>query len=61
MTFYSSSYMLYIFEFIKFEYFELQIKSYLGNYIYTNFNNETNSNKQIRLFLSDLYKEIDAE
>ena len=48
------------YEFIKFEDFELQIKSYLGNYLYTNFNNDPNSTKQIRLFLSDLYKEIEA-
>ncbi|HUW90899.1 MAG TPA: hypothetical protein VMV43_10360 [Candidatus Nanopelagicaceae bacterium] len=48
------------YKFIKFEDFELQIKSYLGNYLYTNFNNDPNSNRQIRLFLSDLYKEIGA-
>ena len=48
------------YKFIKFEDFELQIKSYLGNYLYTNFNSDPNSTKQIRLFLSDLYKEIGA-
>ncbi|MBY9016587.1 MAG: hypothetical protein KGD68_12905 [Candidatus Lokiarchaeota archaeon] len=48
------------YKFIKFEDFEHQIKSYLANYLYTNFNNDPNSTKQIRLFLSDLYKEIDA-
>jgi len=49
------------YKFIKFEDFELQIKSYLGNYLYTNFNSDPNSTKQIRLFLSDLYKEINVE
>ena len=48
------------YKFIKFEDFELQIKSYLGNYLYTNFNSDPSSTKQIRLFLSDLYKEIGA-
>ena len=49
------------YEFIKFEDFEQQIKLFLGNYLYSNFNNDPSSNKQIRLFLSDLYKEIDIE
>ena len=49
------------YQFIKFEDFEQQIKLFLGNYLYSNFNNDPSSNKQIRLFLSDLYKEIDSE
>jgi len=49
------------YNFIKFEDFEQQIKFFLGNYLYSNFNNDPSSNKQIRLFLSDLYKEIDNE
>jgi len=49
------------YHFIKFEDFEQQIKLFLGNYLYSNFNNDPSSNKQIRLFLSDLYKEIDIE
>jgi len=49
------------FNFITDEDFEIEIKSFLGNYLYSNFNNDPSSNKQIRLFLSDLYKEIDAE
>jgi hypothetical protein len=49
------------YQFIKFEDFEQQIKSFLGNYLYSNFNNDPSSNKQIRVFLSDLYKEIDSE
>jgi len=48
------------YQFIKFEDFEQQIKSFLGNYLYSNFNNDPSSNKQIRLFLSDLYQEIDS-
>jgi hypothetical protein len=48
------------YEFIKFEDFEFQIKNYLGNYLYSNFNNDPSSNKQIRLFLNDLFKEIKA-
>jgi len=46
------------YEFIKFEDFEFQIKNYLGNYLYSNFNNDPSSNKQIRLFLNDLFKEL---
>jgi hypothetical protein len=46
------------YEFIKFEDFEFQIKNYLGNYLYSNFNNDPSSNKQIRLFMNDLFKEI---
>jgi len=49
------------YQFIKFEDFEQQIKLFLGNYLYSNFNNDPSSNRQIRLFLSDLYKEIDVE
>ena len=49
------------YQFIKFEDFEQQIKFFLGNYLYSNFNNDPFSNKQIRVFLSDLYKEIDSE
>ena len=49
------------YQFIKFEDFEQQIKFFLGNYLYSNFNNDPSSNKQIRVFLSDLYKEIDSE
>jgi len=49
------------YQFIKFEDFEHQIKFFLGNYLYSNFNNDPSSNKQIRVFLSDLYKEIDSE
>jgi len=49
------------YQFIKFEDFEQQIKLFLGNYLYSNFNNDPSSNKQIRLFLSDLYKEIGSE
>ena len=49
------------FKFITDEDFEIEIKSFLGNYLYSNFNNDPNSNKQIRLFLSDLYKEVDVE
>ncbi len=49
------------YQFIKFEDFEQQIKLFLGNYLYSNFNNDPSSNKKIRLFLSDLYKEIDSE
>jgi hypothetical protein len=49
------------FKFITDEDFEIEIKSFLGNYLYSNFNNDPSSNKQIRLFLSDLYKKIDAE
>jgi len=49
------------YKFIKFEDFEQQIKFFLGNYLYSNFNNDPSSNKQIRVFLSDLYKEIDSE
>jgi len=48
------------YQFIKFEDFEQQIKSFLGNYLYSNFNNDPSSNKQIRLFLSDLYQEVDS-
>lgn len=48
------------YEFIKFEDFEFQIKNYLGNYLYSNFNNDPSSNKQIRLFMNDLFKEIKA-
>ena len=48
------------YKFIKFEDFEHQIKAYLGNYLYTNFNNDPSSTKQIRMFLSDLYKEVSA-
>jgi len=48
------------YKFIKFEDFEHQIKAYLGNYLYTNFNNDPTSTKQIRMFLSDLYKEVIA-
>jgi len=44
------------YQFIKFEDFEQQIKLFLGNYLYSNFNNDPSSNKRIRLFLSDLYK-----
>jgi hypothetical protein len=47
------------FEFITHEDFEVEIKSFLGNYLYSNFNNDPSSNRQIRLFLNDLYKEID--
>jgi len=46
------------YEFIKFEDFEFQIKNYLGNYLYSNFNNDPSSNKQIRLFMNDLFKDI---
>ncbi len=46
------------YEFIKFEDFEFQIKNYLGNYLYSNFNNDPSSNKQIRLFINNLFKEI---
>ncbi len=46
------------YEFIKFEDFEFQIKNYLGNYLYSNFNNDPSSNKQIRLFMNNLFKEI---
>jgi hypothetical protein len=46
------------YEFIKYEDFEYQIKNYLGNYLYSNFNNDPSSNKQIRLFINDLFKEI---
>ncbi len=49
------------YQFIKFEDFEQQIKFFLGDYLYSNFNNDPSSNKQIRVFLSDLYKEIDSE
>jgi hypothetical protein len=49
------------YQFIKFEDFEQQIKFFLGDYLYSNFNNDPSSNRQIRLFLSDLYKEIDVE
>ncbi len=49
------------YQFIKFEDIEQQIKFFLGNYLYSNFNNDPSSNKQIRVFLSDLYKEIDSE
>jgi hypothetical protein len=49
------------FKFITQEDFEVEIKSFLGNYLFSNFNNDPTSNKQIRLFLSDLYKEIDVE
>jgi len=49
------------YQFIKFEDFEQQIKIFLGNYLYSKFNNDPSSNKQIRVFLSDLYKEIDSE
>ncbi len=49
------------YQFIKFEDFEQQIKLFLGNYLYSNFNNDPSSYKKIRLFLSDLYKEIDSE
>ncbi len=49
------------YKFIKFEDFEQQIKFFLGDYLYSNFNNDPSSNRQIRLFLSDLYKEIDVE
>ena len=48
------------YEFIKFEDFEFQIKNYLGNYLYSNFNNDPSSNKQIRLFMNDLFKEINV-
>lgn len=46
------------YKFIKFEDFEFQIKNYLGNYLYSNFNNDPSSNKQIRLFINNLFKEI---
>ena len=46
------------YEFIKFEDFEFQIKNYLGNYLYSNFNNDPSSNKNIRLFMNNLFKEI---
>jgi len=49
------------YQFIKLEDFEQQIKYFLGDYLYSNFNNDPSSNKQIRLFLSDLYKEVDIE
>jgi len=48
------------YQFIRFEDFEQQIKLFLGNYLYSNFNNDPSSNKQIRLFLSDLYQEVDS-
>ena len=49
------------FKFITDKDFELEIKSFLGKYLYSNFNNDPSSNRQIRLFLSDLYKEIEIE
>jgi hypothetical protein len=49
------------FKYITDEDFEVEIKSFLGNYLYSNFNNDPTSNKQIRLFLSDLYKEVGVE
>jgi len=48
------------YKFIKFEDFEHQIKTYLGSYLYANFNNDPNSTKKIRMFLSDLYKEVET-
>ena len=46
------------YNFIKFEDLETEIKSYLGNYLYSNFNSNAFANKHIRLFMNNLFDEI---
>ena len=47
------------YSFIKFEDLETEIKTYLGNYLYSNFNSNTLANKHIRLFMNKFFNEIE--
>ncbi|NHJ23940.1 MAG: hypothetical protein EAX89_05165 [Candidatus Lokiarchaeota archaeon] len=48
------------YNFIRFEDLIAEIKTYLGNYLYSNFNNKTLANKQIRTFMNFLFDQIEA-
>ncbi|MFW9952260.1 MAG: hypothetical protein ACFFKA_19235 [Candidatus Thorarchaeota archaeon] len=47
------------YNFIRFEDLETEIRTYLVNYLYSNFNSNTLANKQIRSFMNNFFEEID--
>jgi hypothetical protein len=48
------------YNFIRFADLESEIKSYLGNYLNSTFNNTPYSSKQIRIFMNDFFEEIEV-
>jgi thiol-disulfide isomerase/thioredoxin len=48
------------YNFIRFEDLEAEIKTYLGNYLYSNFNNDVVANRQIRTFINSFFGKIEV-